>query len=234
MSQFVRLFFISLLSVVFAGCASMPGSDVSHPSVSATTKGAALKGCGMGALAGAAVGLIKGGGVSSALKWGAGGCAVGGVTAGVVSYRAQLKEARALEADAKAQGLAPVVTTRDVTPADSKSSEPALERLVLPLDARNTAARGSQTQGLLEKAGHIAASDKTQPITVTVAGSAQDRAWMRSVLAPVSGSAVIVDRSAAMPSVELSPLPTVAPAAPPAHSFDARTGIWSTPAKGGH
>lgn len=230
----LRFFFISLLSVLFAGCASMPGADPSHPSVSSATKGAALKGCGMGAVAGVAVGLIKGGGISSALKWGAGGCVVGGVTAGVVSYRTQLKEARALEADARAQGLAPVVTTRDVTPADSKSPEPALERLVLPLDAKDTAARGSQTRALLEKAGRIAGSDTTgQAITLTVAGSGPDRAWMRSVLGTVAGRAAIVDRTAGSPSVELSPVPTVAPVAFPAQSFDARTGTWS-PAKGGH
>ncbi|QWT20771.1 hypothetical protein KPL74_01885 [Bacillus sp. NP157] len=233
MSHVFRILFISLLSIFFAGCASMPGADPSHPPVSATTKGAALKGCALGAVAGSAIGLIKGGGISSALKWGAGGCAAGGVTAGVVSYRAQLKEARALEADAKAQGLAPVVTTRDVTPADSKAPEPALERLVLPLDAKDTASHGSATRVLLEKAGRIAGADSTgQAITMTVAGSAQDRAWLRSVLAPVAGSARIVDRPAAAPSVELSPVPSVAPAAS-APAFDARTGTWS-PAKGGH
>ena len=230
----LRFILLSFLTFLFAGCASMPGADVSHPSVSSSTKGAALKGCGMGAVAGAAIGLIKGGGISSALKWGAGGCAVGGVTAGVVSYRAQLKEARALEADAKAQGLVPVVTTRDVTPADSKAPEPALERLVLPLDAKDTASHGSQTRALLEKAGRIAGSDSTgQRITMTLGGSDADRAWMRSVIAPVSGSAVIVDRPTARPSVELSPVPSVAPAAS-APAFDANTGAWATPVEGGH
>jgi hypothetical protein len=228
-----RLILVSFLSVSFVGCASMPGGgNPNRPALSSETKTAALKGCGIGAVIGAAVGFAKGGGMN-ALKLGAAGCATGAVLKGALAYRAQLKQTRELADIAKAQGLNPVVTTKDVTPADSKTPEPALERLVLPLNAEDTASRGVQTKGLLEKAARIASADTAgQHITITLAGSPSDREWMRSVMSPVAGNAAtFAEVEATTPRIELSPVPSVSAA--PASGFDARTGTRATD-KGAH
>jgi hypothetical protein len=205
---------------------------VSGCNLAGSTKTAAVKGCGIGAVVGAAAGLIKGG-ISNALMYGAGGCVVGGAANGALAYRQQLKDAKALEAQAKAQGLQPTVVTKDVTPADSKTPEPALERLVLPLNAKDTAAHGTQTAALLTKAARIASADTAgQHITITLAGSNQDRDWMRSVMSPLVGNAAtFAEVEATSPRIELSPVPSVTAA--PASGFDARTGTWAA-GKGGH
>jgi hypothetical protein len=233
MSKLFRLTLVSFLSVSIVGCASMPGGgNPNRPALSSDTKASALKGCLIGGGAGALLGVIHGS-FSNALKLGAGGCAAGGLVGGVVGYRSQLKQTRELADTAKAQGLNPVVTTKDVTPADSKTPEPALERLVLPLDAKDTAAHGVQTKGLLEKAARIAGADTSaQHITVTLAGTKADRAWMRGVMSPVAGNAAtFAEVEATTPRIELSPVPSVSAA--PASDSDARTGTWTT-GKGGH
>ncbi|WP_369927565.1 hypothetical protein [Xanthomonas sp. NCPPB 2632] len=224
MHNVFRLALVSFLSVSIVGCASMPGGgNPDRPALSSETKAAALKGCGVGAVIGAAVGFAKGGGMN-ALKFGAAGCATGAVVKGALAYRAQLKETRQLADAAKAQGLNPVVTTKDVTPLDSTTPEPALERLVLPLDAKDTASHGKQTAALLTKAATIASADTAgQHITITLAGSKQAREWMRSVMSPLVGNAgSFVEVEATTPRIELSPVPTVAAA--PASNPDARIG----------
>ena len=212
MTNFFRFAFVSLVSISFVGCASVPGGGIpDRPALSSDTKASALKGCLIGGGAGALLGVIHGN-FSNAIKLGAGGCAAGGLLGGVVGYRTQLKQTRELEAQAKAQGLNPVVMTKDVTPADSKTPEPALERLVLPLDAPDTGAHGNQTKGLLEKAARIAGADiSSQHITVTLAGSKSDRAWMRSVMSPlVGGAGSFIEVDAPTPRIELSPVPSIA------------------------
>ncbi len=112
------------------------------------TKEAAAKGCGFGSL----IGTIAG--VDPSL-----GCGVGAAIGGVFSYNKQLKEARQVEAAAKAAGAQATVTTQTKTDAKGKQHE-AMDSLVITYKPADMEAQGADMTALLDKLARLTKGDK--------------------------------------------------------------------------
>lgn len=207
------------LAVALSGCATNPlagdsnqAAEARHDTGMAALKGGAI-GCGAGALSGIVSGNLS---IGSLAKRCFIGGAAGAVVGAAIEYRHQLKAAQDLAEQARNQGLNTVVTTRTVDAIDNpqdKNEKPkpetALDRLTINLKEADVRAHGPTTEHILVKAAEVADTSTTSE-TLTLFGSAQDRAWMstqvRSALKP-NTKTTVVEQYAAEPRLELSPVP---------------------------
>ncbi|WP_157803261.1 hypothetical protein [Stenotrophomonas maltophilia] len=162
-----KLIFTSITIALLAGCASMPeGSSID--------KMRTAKAAGLSCLAAGAATKIFGGDKKEALTV----CAVAGVTGGIASYRAQLNEARELEAAAKAAGLAAQVQTKQVT-EQGKQVE-VLQSLTIKYSPEDLKAMNAETVQVFDKVARLSTKASNE-LTFTVTG--KDKA---TCLIPIS------------------------------------------------
>lgn len=165
------------------------------PSASSTQLSARHAGL-IGALKGGAIGCLAGGILGklthhSMLKSCAVGGAAGAVIGGVRAYKAQVKEARALADQARAAGATASVQTQTVqAKAEDGSQEQteALKSLHIGFQPEQVAARDPSTQAVLAKAAALAKSSDG-PVTLRVAGTSAQRAWIAAQLQDDLGDA---------------------------------------------
>lgn len=208
-------------SVALSGCATIESGTnnvtqkvggvfgSSNDNTKAVTGGAIL-GCAGGAI----LGKLIGGG-SAMLK----GCAGGAIAGGVISYKVhqdELKKARAVAADAHATlGVNATVTTRDVQAKDDNGqpvTTQTLDRLVLPLPAKDVLAHAAPVQHVIAEAAQ-AADGSASKTTLEVHGTAKERAWMDTEVAndlKANSTVKVVDVEDTTPSIVISPIPTPA------------------------
>ena len=185
------------------------------PSASSTQPSARHAGL-IGALKGGAIGCLAGGILGrlthhSMLKSCAVGGAAGAVIGGVRAYKAQVKEARALADQARAAGATASMQTQTVqAKADDGSQQQteALKALHIGFQPEQVADKDPSTQAVLAKAAALAKSSDG-PVTLRVAGTSAQRAWIAEQLQSDLGDAQHV---------------TVAEAYGPSPSLDVITG----------
>lgn len=207
-------------SVTLSGCATIEsGTDnVTQKVGGVFTKNdshaAAVGGAALGCVGGAVLARFIGGG-HDMLR----GCAAGAVVGGVVSYKvhqAELAKARAVAADAHATlGVNATVTTRDVQAKDDNGqavTTQTLDRLVLPLPAKDVLAHAAPVQHVIAEAAQ-AADGSASKTTLEVHGTVKERAWMDTEVATdlkANSTVKVVDVEDTTPSIVISPIPTPA------------------------
>lgn len=117
-------------------------------------------GCATGAIAGLFTGDKK-----SALR----GCAIGAAVGGFASWQAQLKEAREVEAAAKAAGMKAEVHTEDATDEEGNSG-PKLQSLVIDYEASQMQSMGTDTQAMLDRLAGLTTRAKNE-LTIRFEGT---------------------------------------------------------------
>lgn len=162
-----KLIFTSITIALLAGCASMPQG-------SSLDKMRTAKAAGLSCLAGGLTAKFLGGDKKDAVT----ACAVVGAAGGFASYRAQLNEARELEAAAKAAGLATQVQTKQVT-EQGKQVE-VLQSLTIKYSPEDLKAMNAETIQVFDKVARLSTKASNE-LTFTVTG--KDKA---TCLIPVS------------------------------------------------
>lgn len=163
---------------------------------------AGLKGCGMGA-AMSMVGALLGGGFNA--KTVIASCVVAGTATGIQEYSSQLKEFRSLQGKVSV-GAITTVKEKDVV-VDGKATK-AADNLTLNLDAKKVEARSKDITTVVDELA-IVLNKQTMPISVSVAGSTDDRRWLIWQLgARVKNDKVkIAEASGKAPVIVVSPMP---------------------------
>jgi len=212
-----RILTVSLAAILAAG-PSFAQSTVTTATPQQQAKHAglmgALKGGGIGCLAGGLLGALT---HHNTLKSCAIGGAAGAVIGGVRAYKHTLADAQSLADQANRSGVQATVSTRTIETKDAAgqpTQTQALDRMTLALDAQDVAAHAPGTSDVLIKAAHLA-DESTDPVTLTVSGTRSQRTWVADTLRDNlrSGTtAQVVEQSAASPSVVISPVPRVAQA----------------------
>lgn len=209
------------LATALSGCASMSsannplrGDSPQAQEAKHDTKMAALKGGAIGCGVGVATALFAGGlNIGNIAKRCAVGAAVGAVAGGLMEYKHQLDDAKALQAQANAAGSQATLVTKQVQAKDEqgqvKTTE-AFDALTINLDAYKTRNHDQSISGIALKAASMADASKT-PITIEVDGQGIDRAWLLSVMRPqlTHGTTTIREGYSATPKLVLSPVPDV-------------------------
>ena len=163
-----------------------------------------MKGCGMGALAGA-LGALMGnaGGAQAAIA----GCIGGGISMGLAEYQNQLKEARALQGKVS---VGAITSVKEKSVQVDGKQVAALDQLRLDLDAKKVAARNPDIGVVI---GHLATmlNKQSRDMTVTVSGSQSERDWLiASLKVKVTNAKVkVVQGGAGDPVIVVSPMPAL-------------------------
>lgn len=165
---------------------------------------AGAKGCATGAAMGILGGLLGGGFNAKAVL---AGCVVGGATTGIAEYQNQLADFRALKGKVSV-GAVTTVKEKDVV-VDGKPAK-AAESLTLNLDAKKVAARSSDITTVVDELAKVL-NKQTMAITVSVAGSPSDRAWIDDQLkARVKNDLVkFTAGPGSAPVIVVSPMPAI-------------------------
>lgn len=203
------------LVATLSGCATTAafGTIGAAQEANRNTGKAVVKGAGVGCAVGVGIALLTGS-RDQLGKACATGAVVGGVTAGIKEYRAQLNEARALQEEAQAMGVRATVNTRVVEIENRDGTverTEALDALRLDLNAQDLARAGANTQRLVDRATRMTEASVT-PITITVIGQPMQRAWVvqriEAGLKPDTKT-TIKEVSGQQPALVLSPVPDV-------------------------
>lgn len=109
-----------------------------------------LKGCGIGAIAGALLGVDPNA-----------ACAVGGLIGAGISYRQQLKQAREVEAAAHAAGLRAQVSTQQSVDQRGRKQE-GLGSLVIAYEPADMKSMDAKTTAMFDKLAGLATKAKNQ------------------------------------------------------------------------
>jgi hypothetical protein len=214
---FVRHTALAASLLALTACASNPLAGNSNRAQEArhTTLVQTVKGAGVGCALGAATGLFAGGlNIGNLAKRCAIGGAAGAVVGGVLAYQHESKAYEDLAAQARAAGAQAQVVTRTVVAKNAAGRDEqtqAVESLPIHFDDAATRAQAPQVQALLVKVARMADQSKT-PVTITVVGPAQDRAWMVGVLKANlrwRTTATVREAFNADPGLVLSPVPDV-------------------------
>ena len=139
-----------------------------------TDKKRLFKGAGIGCVAGAGLAYLTGD-KDKAVK----ACMAGAVVGGVASYTAQLKEAREVEAAAKAAGFQAKVTTRQVTAKDGTTE--ALDGLTITYDAASMDPLTPKTNATLDKLARFTGAAKNE-LTLTFQGTKNCQVPLRELI----------------------------------------------------
>lgn len=95
-------------------------------------------------------------------------CAVGAAVGSVASYKKQMDEARALQAEAQAAGMATTVTTKEATAKSGEKVE-ALDQVVIAYSPESMTARDPKTVAVLDKIAALAKKSK-EPLSIESQG----------------------------------------------------------------
>lgn len=95
-------------------------------------------------------------------------CAVGAAVGSVASYKEQMDEARALQAEAQAAGMTTTVTTKEATAKSGEKVE-ALDQVVIAYDPASMTARDPKTVAVLDKIAALAKKSK-EPLSIAASG----------------------------------------------------------------
>lgn len=162
----------------------------------------ALKGGGLGCLAGIGIGLLR---HQSALKDCVVGAAAGAVIGGVVAYRKQVDEAKQVAAAAKAAGGTADYTTKtvDAKTADGSTQQTqALDTLTIHLDPNGVAERDPKTSAVLTQTADMAKTS-SRPVVITVNGTDEQQQWIADQIRATDPNAQINEVYASKPSLVL-------------------------------
>ncbi len=206
------------LSVAVTGCATtgtmLPGGT--RPADKATVPSeqkqdarrsavkAGAKGCATGAAMGILGGLLGGGFNAKTVL---AGCVVAGATTGLLEYQNQLADFRALKGKVSV-GAVTTVKEKDAV-VDGKATKVA-DNLTLNLDAKKVAARSPDIETVIDELVKVL-NKQTMAITVSVAGSTTDRAWIENQLrVRVKNDQVKFSVGAgSAPVIVVSPMPAI-------------------------
>ncbi|MGH8466557.1 MAG: hypothetical protein ACRER5_20660 [Pseudomonas sp.] len=206
-------------SLALSGCATTGGSPFGSSTkapVSAEQKAearqgavrAGAKGCAVGAATAVGMGLVGkllgfGGGLNMGTA--VSSCVVGGVATGVAAYQSQLNDFRALQGKVSVGAIA-TVKEKDVV-VDGKATK-AAENLTLNLDAVKVAARSTDILMVLSQLS-ATLNKQSMDMTVSIAGSASDRAWLMGQLTPQLKNPKVKVESVVgtAPVIVVSPMP---------------------------
>ena len=139
--------------------------EATQPEPQKTSKLRLFKAGGIGCLAGGGMALLTGNKKKAAVA-----CAAGAVVGGAASYRAQLKEFRELEAEAKAAGLDAQVHTKTVETKDGDGQTEALDKLVIRYPATDMHPVSPKTAATLDKLAALLKASK-EKLTVSFSGA---------------------------------------------------------------
>lgn len=155
-----KLLITSIAAVIaLSGCASMPDFQADKGRVAK----ASIVGCAGGALLAKVTGNSD-----NALR----ACAGGAVVAGVASYTAQLKEAKAVEEAARQAGLNAQVQIQEVGQGSERKSE--LKELRLQYDPNDLRNPSAETSAVFDKLAHLIKNKKAgADLKVELRGSDQ-------------------------------------------------------------
>ncbi|MHC9013833.1 hypothetical protein [Stenotrophomonas maltophilia] len=155
-----KLLITSIAAVIaLSGCASMPDFQADKGRVAK----ASIVGCAGGALLAKVTGNSD-----NALR----ACAGGAVVAGVASYTAQLKEAKAVEEAARQAGLNAQVQTQEVGQGSERKSE--LKELRLQYDPNDLRNPSAETSAVFDKLASLIKNKKAgADLKVELRGSDQ-------------------------------------------------------------
>lgn len=208
-------------SLVLSGCATTGGlpfgsTSTTKAPVSAEQKAearqgavrAGAKGCAVGAATAVGMGLVGkllgfGGGLNMGTA--VSSCVVGGVATGVAAYQSQLNDFRALKGTVSVGAIATVKEKQQVV--DDKPTK-VMDNLTLNLDADKVAARHADIKFVLAQLA-ATLNKQSMDMTVSVAGSASDRAWLVGQLTPQLKNPRVKMESASgvAPVIVVSPMP---------------------------
>ena len=142
---------------------SAPADNTEQPAKPKTDKKRIFKSGAIGCAAGGALAFLTGK-KDKALA----ACAVGAVVGSVASYKKQLDEARALQAEAQAAGIPATVTTKQVQAKSGEQVE-ALDAITLPYNPASMTARDPETVRVLDKIAALAKKSK-EPLSIAASG----------------------------------------------------------------
>lgn len=180
--------------------------DPAQPEPQKPSKLRLFKAAGIGCVAGAATGYL----FKNHKKGLIAGCGAGTLVGGVASYQKQLKEFRALEAEARAAGFDAEVHTKSVQAKDGPSE--ALDKLVIRYSVADMKPVSPQTAATLDKLGRLLNASKER-LTVTFSGV--DRAVCQGAVAELAmraafQNATVEDRCGqGDQAITVSPIPDV-------------------------
>jgi hypothetical protein len=207
------------MMIALASCATLSptnnplaGNSPQAEQAKHETRMAALKGCGIGAGAGALLGILHGN-LRQGIKYAVGGCAVGGAAGAIVEYKKQLDQANALAAEANRAGAKATVSTRQVTTTDKAGQAtkvPEWDRSTIQFSPYKTLRHYPSVARVAVKAAKLA-SASTVPVRIEVDGSNAERQWLLSVMTPylTNPQTTVSESFATTPGLVLSPTPKI-------------------------
>lgn len=209
------------LSIGFAltGCATLSatnnpiaGNSPEAQQAKHATKVAAIKGCAAGAGAGALLGILHGN-LKQGIEYAVGGCVVGGVAYGAITYKRQLDQARQLAEVARENGATANLTTRQVqTQKDGQATEvDSLNQLTITFSPYKVLRHYPSVTTVAQRAAAMA-SASTVPVRIEVEGSSAERQWLMQAMQPnlTNPKVTIVQTFSTTPELVLSPVPVIA------------------------
>ena len=205
------------LATALSGCATtgvLPGAPApgDKPTVSKGEKTDArraafksgAKGCAIGAGL-SVIGALIGGGFNA--KSAIAGCIVAGAATGVLEYRSQLDQFRALKGRVT---VGAVVSVKEKDVQVNGETTKAVESLTLVLDAKKVGARHTDISRVV---GELAAvlNKQAMPITVRVSANAENRAWLGAQLRSQlnNDKVVVAEEVGFVPMIVVSPVPVI-------------------------
>lgn len=162
------------------------------------------KGCAIGAGM-SVIGALLGGGFNA--KTAIAGCVTAGVATGIQDYRSQLDQFRALKGKVT---VGAIVSVKEKDVQVNGQATKAAESLTLNLDAKKVAAHHADISRVIGELG-VVLNKQTMPITVSVYGADDDRAWVAGQLrGQVKNDKVSIKTSIGPePVVVVSPVPVI-------------------------
>lgn len=143
-------------TAILSGCATTGTGSIDNSRLA--------KAAGIGCAAGGITALIFGGDRSAAVK----GCVVAGGVGAIASYQAQLKEARELEAAARAAGMQAVVSTKEVQTAEGQTTQ-AFDGIVIKYDGGDLVKRTPGAVQVFDRLGALGQKAQNE-LSVTTQG----------------------------------------------------------------
>jgi len=144
-------------TAILSGCATTGSGSIDNTRLA--------KSAGIGCALGGVGALIFGGDRSDAIK----SCVVAGGVGALASYQAQMKEARELEASARAAGMQAVVSTRPVQTSEGQTTQ-AFDGIVMRYNGPDVVKRTPATVQVFDRLGALGQKAQNE-LSVTTNGS---------------------------------------------------------------
>ena len=206
--------FIAITAVFLSACATTAPLSYKHNPNAGEARAETAKQAGIGAGIGCALGAVAGlakGGLDSAAK----GCAAGAILGGGIGFakglKAQLDQAKALEAEAQQHGIEVQVQTKTAIVEQGKAPVEQLDQLTVTLSRNDIEQGGAKTQPIVVRVATLAAASAS-PTTIRISGTPTERLLLRTWIngALKAGHKVsLLDADGKVPSLVVSPVPSV-------------------------